>query len=72
MKALRILLIVCGCFCIAANLWIMASSNTSKMPIDASLFEMLGLYVSKMFLLIGGILLLVFASNIHPKHKHLA
>jgi hypothetical protein len=74
MKALRILLILVGCSCIAFNIGQIAFGEPNQLPIDAGLLKILEVYFSKLYLLFGGILLAAIGSNIHAKAKtkHLA
>ena len=74
MKALRILLILVGCSCIAFNIGQIAFGEPNQLPIDAGLFKILGVYISKLYLLFAGIVLAAVGSNVHSKAKtkHLA
>ena len=69
MKALRIMLILVGCTCIALNIGQIALSETNPLPIDAGFFKILEVYVSKLYLLLGGIIIAAVGSNIHAKNK---
>lgn len=74
MKALRIMLVILGCACIVSNIGMIALSDSSPLPAGADILQLLGIYVSKMYLLIGGIVLVVISSNLRheAKDKHLA
>jgi hypothetical protein len=69
MKALRIMLLILGCACILSNIGIIALSDSAPLPIGGDILQLLGLYVSKMALLFGGIVLVVFSSNLRAKAK---
>ncbi|MDB5253252.1 MAG: hypothetical protein JWP27_2421 [Flaviaesturariibacter sp.] len=74
MKALRITLICLGCALIALNIGQIATSENTPLPIDANFFKIMGIYLSKLYLLFGGIIIAALGSNIHGKSKvnHLA
>ncbi|MDB5196854.1 MAG: hypothetical protein JWP88_1225 [Flaviaesturariibacter sp.] len=74
MKALRIVLVILGCAAIVSNIGMIALSEFTPVPAGADMLQLLGIYVSKMYLLIGGILLVVISSNLRQetKNKHLA
>lgn len=69
MKALRIVLILIGCSCIAFNIGQIAFGEPNQLPIDAGLFKLLEVYISKLYLLFAGILLAAIGSNVHAKAK---
>ena len=74
MKALRITLVILGCASIISNIGMIALSDSAPLPVGADMLQMLGIYVSKMYLLFGGIALMVISSNLRhgAKDKHLA
>jgi len=73
MKALRIMLVILGCISIVSNIGMIALSDSNPLPVGADMLQLLGIYISKMYLLIGGIALVVISSNLRgAKDKHLA
>ncbi|MCW3075085.1 MAG: hypothetical protein JWP69_2154 [Flaviaesturariibacter sp.] len=70
MKALRIMLILVGCSCIALNIGQIAMSETNPLPIDAGFLKIFEVYVSKLYLLLAGIVIAAIGSNIHAKNKN--
>jgi uncharacterized membrane protein len=67
MKILRLAFIIVGCILILVNIIQILTGPPFRFPSDASMGEMMGLYIQKLYLLVIGIFALVFSTLIGEK-----
>ncbi|HEY0733253.1 MAG TPA: hypothetical protein VGD33_12580 [Chitinophagaceae bacterium] len=71
MKPLRIILIVLGCSLIILNMWRMADTEAidNRTP---DVMQLVGLYISKLYLMMAGIICLALSNSFHSKGSKVA
>jgi hypothetical membrane protein len=67
MKTLRILLVITGCCLIIYNIVQILLAPSFRFPSDASMGEMMSMYLEKLYMLIIGIFLLIFSTIVAEK-----
>jgi hypothetical protein len=67
MKTLRVALILLGCALILVNIYQILTGPSFRFPADASIGEMMGMYIQKLYLLVIGIFFLIFSTLVGEK-----
>ena len=69
MKTIRLILIILGCALIILNMWRMTDAEAMAAPRTSDVLELLGIYVSRLYLLFAGIICLSLSSRFQGKEK---
>ncbi len=67
MRPVRVILIVLGCALIILNMWKMTDAEAMAAPRTSDIVQLLGIYISRLYLLLAGIICLSLSSRFQGK-----